>query len=218
MKTLAKKKYIKQIALTLSLVALVVWVVLGTGASLAWFTDTSPELNNIFHFADFDLEVSHRLDDGTWEKVDSETKVFDDEALYEPGYVQVVYLKAENKGEAPFELKTAVHVTEKTRAINVFGVSFDLQDYLRFGLVTAETEAAMDDAVSVREKAVEIADSKLLNYYETPEKTVLQPGEITYITLIVRMPEDVGNVANYRGETVPKVELGVIVQADQLRS
>ena len=76
----------------------------------------------------------------------------------------------------------------------------------------------MDDAVSVREKAVEIADSKLLNYYETPEKTVLQPGEITYITLIVRMPEDVGNVANYRGDTVPKVELGVIVQADQLRS
>ena len=55
MKSQAKNRLYKRIAFIISLVALVVWVILGTGASLAWFSDTSPEINNIFHFADFEL-------------------------------------------------------------------------------------------------------------------------------------------------------------------
>ena len=76
-----KKKPYKKIALALSLCFLIVWGVLGTGASLAWFTDTSNELNNIFHFADFELKVSHRTEDGDWEIVDSDTRIFDENAL-----------------------------------------------------------------------------------------------------------------------------------------
>ena len=83
----------KKIALALSLCLIIVWIALGTSASLAWFTDTSPTLRNIFHIQNFDLVVSHRLDDGTYEELDGQTQVFSDEALYEPGYVQVVYLK-----------------------------------------------------------------------------------------------------------------------------
>ena len=75
------KKQYKKIALTLSLAALIVWAILGTGASLAWFTDTSTEVKNIFHFADFDLSVSHKLSDGTYEEIDSQTKIFDDNAI-----------------------------------------------------------------------------------------------------------------------------------------
>ena len=79
MKPQAKKTPYKRIALALSLCALLIWAILGTGASLAWFTDTSPEINNIFHFAEFDLVVSHRLTDGKWQEVDSQTKIFDEE-------------------------------------------------------------------------------------------------------------------------------------------
>ena len=81
MKPKHKKTPYKRIALALSLCALIIWGILGTGASLAWFTDTSPEINNIFHFADFELEVSHRLTDGKWESIDGKTDVFDDEGL-----------------------------------------------------------------------------------------------------------------------------------------
>lgn len=214
MQSQTKNKPYKRIALTLSLCALLVWAVLGTGASLAWFTDTSPEINNIFHFADFELEVSHRFTDGTWEKIDSQTKIFDEEALYEPGYVQVVYLKIENKGDREFQFKTAVNVTGYTLATNVFGQQFSLQDYLKFGVVTTETEEDMKNSVPNRNKAVEIATSKLNNYYT--DTAVLGVGETTYVAVIVRMPEEVDNVANYRGETVPKVELGIIVTADQI--
>ncbi len=215
MKPQAKKRIYKQIALALSLFAIVIWAILGTGASLAWFTDTSPEINNIFHFAEFDLVVSHRLTDGKWEEVDSQTKIFNEDALYEPGYVQVVYLKVENKGTLPFEFYTAVNVNGCIQATNVFGQRFMLQDYLKFGITTADSEDAMKNNVPDREKAVEIADMPLHNY--DTETAVLEPGATKYIALIVRMPEEVGNVANYRGDTVPEVDLGITVKADQIK-
>lgn len=211
----AKKKTYKRIALALSLCALIIWGILGTGASLAWFTDTSPEINNIFHFADFELEVSHRLTDGKWELVDEKTDIFDDEALYEPGYVQVVYLKVENKGSVPFKFYTAVNVNGCSVATNVFGQQFLLQDYLKFGVTTADSEEEMKNSVPNREAAVKIANMLLHNYYET-SAFELAPNSTQYIALIVRMPEEVGNVANYRGDTVPKVELGITVKADQI--
>ena len=216
MKPQAKKRIYKQIALALSLCALLIWAILGTGASLAWFTDTSPEINNIFHFAEFDLVVSHRLTDGKWEEVDSQTKIFDEEALYEPGYVQVVYLKVENKGTVPFKFSTAVNVNGCIVATNVFGQDFMLQDYLKFGIKTADTEEEMKNSIPDRESAVEIASEPLHNYYETGAFE-LAPGGTKYIALIVRMPEEVGNVANYRGDTVPEVDLGITVKADQIK-
>lgn len=216
MKSQAKNTPYKRIALILSLVALVVWAILGTGASLAWFSDTSPEINNIFHFAEFDLVVSHQLIDGKWEEVDSQTKIFNEEALYEPGYVQVVYLKIENKGDREFEFYTAVNVNDCSVATNVFGQQFLLQDYLKFGVVTADTEQEMKDSVPDRQTAVEIADMPLHNYDTTT--AILAPGETSYLALIVRMPEEVDNVANYRGNDIPKVELGITVKADQIKN
>lgn len=216
MKSQAKNTPYKRIALILSLVALVVWAILGTGASLAWFSDTSPEINNIFHFAEFDLVVSHQLTDGKWEEVDSQTKIFNEEALYEPGYVQVVYLKIENKGDREFEFYTAVNVNDCSVATNVFGQQFLLQDYLKFGVVTADTEQEMKDSVPDRKTAVEIADMPLHNYDTTT--AILAPDETSYLALIVRMPEEVDNVANYRGNDIPKVELGITVKADQIKN
>ena len=71
----------------------------------------------------------------------------------------------------------------------------------------------MEELVSTRDKANAIADMKLQNY--STETAALEPGEVVYMALIVRMPEEVGDEANYRGDIVPKVELGIIVKADQ---
>ncbi|MBP3706396.1 MAG: hypothetical protein J6J13_04000, partial [Clostridia bacterium] len=62
-----RKKSYKKIAFVLSLAAIIVWTMLGTGASLAWFSDTSGEVKNIFHMAEFDLVVSKRTEDGSYE-------------------------------------------------------------------------------------------------------------------------------------------------------
>lgn len=203
----------KKIALSVSLALLLLWGLLGTGASLAWFVDTDGEVKNVFHFAEFDLEVSHRLEDGTWETVGQETKIFDDEALYEPGYTQVVYLKIENKGTVPFDFKTAVTVTDYTLATNVFGQSFQLQDHLKFGLTTADTEEALQAKVADRNLANKVATMPLSNY--ATEVASLDANGTVYMAIVVRMPEDVSNVANYRGDVIPRVELGLIVTATQ---
>lgn len=212
-----KNKIQKKLALTLSVCLLIIWMILGTGTSLAWFTDTSEEVTNIFHFADFELEVSH-LHNGDWKPIDGKTNIFDDEALYEPGYVQVVYLKVENKGDRAFNFKTAVSITKNnTPATNVFGQQFYLQDYLKFGVVTLDidNDGNMKELEN-RARAKEIATMKLNNY--STDVAPLEPGETSYIALVVCMPEEVGNVANYRGEIVPNVELGIIVKADQIKN
>ena len=213
--TKKNKTLYKRIALALSLCFLVIWAVLGTGASLAWFHDTSPEVTNIFHFAEFDLEVSHRLENGDWEIVDEKTQIFNEEALYEPGYVQTVFLKVENKGTVPFNFFTSVNVNGCNVATNVFGQQFMLQDYLKFGITISGTEGEMDASVSDRDAAVSVSHMPLHNY-ATETAVLAAKGEV-YIALVVRMPEEVGNAANYRGETQPKVELGITVKADQIQ-
>lgn len=214
MNTQAKRKPYKGIALALSLLAILLWAFLGTSASLAWFTDAPERVSNIFHFAEFDVEVSHRLEDGGWETIDGKTDIFDDQALYEPGYVQVVYLKVENKGTVAFDFYTAVSINEANTATNVFGDSFKLQDYLKFGVAIADSEPDMELAVENRDLAKAIATMDL-NDYATDVAT-LDAGATSYLALVVRMPEEVDNVANYRGDTVPKVELGIIAKATQI--
>ena len=206
-------KTYKKIAFSLSLVLIAIWGILGTGISLAWFSDTDEEVKNVFHFAEFDLEVSHQLENGDWEKVEQNTKIFDDEALYEPGYTQVVYLKIENKGTVPFDFKTAVSVADYTLATNVFGQSFQLQDHLRFGLTTADTETQLHEKVATRNQAKDLAVMPLSNY--STETASLDAKATIYMALVVRMPEDVDNIANYRGDVIPRVELGLIVTATQ---
>jgi len=210
-----RKKSYKKIAFVLSLAAIIVWTMLGTGASLAWFSDTSGEVKNIFHMAEFDLVVSKRTEDGSYEEINAQTKIFDDEALYEPGYVQVVYLKIENRGTVPFNFETAVSVNDYIPAVNVFGRMFNLQDYLKFGVAFAESESELEEKVTPRENATAIATMPLNNY--STEKARLKAGDEVYMALVVRMPKKVANEANYIGNTQPKVELGVIVNATQIK-
>ena len=156
----------------------------------------------------------YQLTDGNWELVDSQTKLFDEEALFEPGYAQVVYLKIVNNGDREFKFDTTVTVTGYTQATNVFGEKFKLQEYLRFGMITATTVQQMKNSIPDRDAAAQIATLELDQ--ETSESMILQPNGEAYVALVVRLPEAVGNVANYRGDTQPKVELGIIVNAQQV--
>lgn len=201
----------KKITWVLSLVALILWSILGTGTSLAWFTDTTPQLKNVFNFADFEVLAEYRLADGSYDDMDGETAVFDESALFEPGYTQVVRLRVTNVGEVPFDFLTAVILRSYVPGTNVFGQSFTLQDHLRFGLVAGD-EATVDAAVATRESAAALATQRLNTYHDP---IPLQAGKTAYVALVVHMPTQVGNVANYRGTPIPEVKLGISVTATQ---
>lgn len=215
-----KRKPYKRIALALSLCAIIGSALLGTGVSLAWFADTSEDVENIFHFADFEVKVSHYLpEEDAWEEITANTEIFDEEVLYEPGFTQVVYLKIENKGDHPFDFKTTVTPDSYVEGINVFGNKFKLQDHLRFGLVYDDSFDSLKDSVSSRGLAESIATEKLGNYYAdngySTGAAALNAEATTYAALVVCMPEEVGNEANYRDDDVPEVHLTIIVSASQ---
>lgn len=210
-----KTKKIKRTALILSVCLLILWSLLGTGATLAWFTDTSPAVKNSFLIGMIDLDVFYKNDVVTeYTEVDAATSVFNDKALYEPGYTQVVKLRIENNGDIDFDYKLAIDINGYVDATNVYGENFHLPDHLQFGVIFGDSEAELD-----RELAQMSADKMMnimcgANTYTEYDTTVKVGGE-RYAALIVYMPEEVSNEANYRGGKAPQVDLGITVYAQQ---
>ena len=123
------KKWTK-VALAFSVCLFIAWWALGTGATLAWFSD-SDTVRNEFRVGLIDLNVSFRNDIvEEYTPLQGTTKAFNDEALYEPGYTQVVWLKIENGGEVDFKYKFAVTVENVIRVLE-----------------TGENEVFVDEAV-----------------------------------------------------------------------
>ena len=207
-----KKKRIKNIALASSIVLIMVWALLGTVSTVAWFHEEDEIVNSI-HFGELEIELYHKVD-GNYEKVDSYTKIFDDEALYEPGYTQTVFLKVVNVGTVPFQYRLSVLPDKVTEAENVYGELFELPEYLRFGVVVRDSEEALLKEMESRDVARENAILPLETYKE--DRAELDVGCEQYIAIVIYMPEDVGNEANYRGEKQPEVTLAIEALAMQL--
>lgn len=212
-----KRKWTKA-ALALSACLFLLWWALGTGATLAWFSD-SDTVRNEFRVGQLKLDVFYRNDIITdYTPLEGTAKAFDDEALYEPGYTQVVYLKIESLGDVPFSYKVAVTVEDFTNGKNVWNEDIYLPDYLRYGVVFGESEAEVQRQVKNRLAARSNAlnDWGALGTWSEISPYTYDVGEDAhYAALIVYMPEEVGNGANYRGFTEPKVELGIMVFAQQ---
>jgi len=213
-----KRRKWKKTALALSACLFVLWWALGTGATLAWFSDVET-VRNEFKIGLLNLDVSYRNDRVTeYTPLQGATEVFYDEALYEPGYTQVVYLKIENLGDVDFRYKTVVTVKDYVNGRNAWGEEIYLPNYLRYGAVFAQSEDELEAMVEERLKARDHADQYWgpLDTWSKESPYVFKAEEAPhYAALIVYMPEDVGNVANYRGFTQPKVMLGVTVFAQQ---
>ena len=213
-----QKKWIKA-SLAISACLFVLWWALGTGATLAWFSDTDVARNE-FDFGLLQLDVDYRNDSMTgYDDLEGSTAVFNDKALYEPGYTQVVYLRLDNVGDVDFDYKVAVTVNNSNPAYNVWGEEFYLPNYLRYGVVFGESEADVQAQVADRLTAQSKADQDwniLDTWSEDSPYTFEVQDDYHYAALIVYMPEAVDNVANYRGGDKPYVELGVTVSAWQI--
>lgn len=206
----------RKAALALSACLFVIWWALGTGATLAWFSDNDA-VRNEFHTGLLKMEVSFKNDIVTeYTPLEGSSRVFYDEALYEPGYTQVVYLKIENLGDMDFNYRLAVTVNEVTLGRSVLGNEIYLPNYLRFGAVFAQTPEELEAAVADRLAARDQAQNQPLSTWSQVSEYTFEAGEDPhYAALIVYMPQQVGNAANYRGAEAPSIQLGVAVKAQQ---
>ena len=214
----------RKTALAFSAFLFILWWALGTGATLAWFSDVET-VRNEFLIGLLDLEVSYKNDLVTeYTPLKDATEVFHDKALYEPGYTQVVYLKIDNNGDVDFNYKVSVTVADATTGINAWGEEIYLPNYLRYGVVFAENESDLQEMVKDRLQSRSHATkewgslgtwSALSPYTHEVKKKLDNEKYAHYAAMIIYMPEEVGNVANYVGSSVPTVELGITVWAQQ---
>lgn len=218
-----KKRAWTKIALAFSVCLFILWGVLGAGSTLSWFVDSEPGIKNNFIVPELDLKVFYKNDVVTrYTEIDSTTKVFNDRALYEPGYTQVVYLRVDNAGDVDFTYKISVNASNYVDSINYYGQPLHLPDHLRFGVIFGDSEAELDREIARLQAGEDMAptlvdqmNNKLNTYSRVDDGIVVKSGQSRYIALVVYMPEEVGNEANYRGDTVPLVELGITLYAQQ---
>ena len=205
-------------ALLMSVLSLFLCFVMLLGTTFAWFTDSVSSKNNIITAGNLDIELKYAKlgADGkltSWEKVQDKSDIFDPNALWEPGRVEVVYLEVSNLGSLALKYQLGVNVYGEQTGTNVFGDTFKLSDYLVFTTVEMPTELT---TYTDREAAMLASGSAMgMKDYES-KTTNLEVGGVDYVALIIYMPETVGNVANYKtGTTAPSVTFGINLYATQ---
>ena len=207
-------------ALLTSVMALVMCVVMLAGTTFAWFTDTASTGVNKIQAGNLDIELAYKnaetmkesITDSRFETVTTDTKVFDESALWEPGHVEYVVLKISNAGTLALKYKLGINIAKEEGSKSVVdNKDFKLSDYIKFAVIDGDKSNLGRDAL-VAEAG---AGTELSKGY-TPEEKHLTKGEENTVTLVVWMPTSVGNEANYKtGEANPYIDLGISVAATQ---
>ena len=203
-------------ALLTSVMALVMCVVMLVGTTFAWFTDTASTGVNKIQAGNLDVKLEYKNSEQTaFAETNTNTKVFKDGALWEPGHVEYVVLKISNAGNLALKYKLGINIANEVGSTNVYGNEFKLSDYIKFAVIEGEANVA-DRTTLVA--AAERVGSKLINEGYSKESHLDTKDANETVTLVVWMPTGVGNEANYKvaeGITAPSIDLGINVVATQ---
>ena len=197
-------------SLLLSTLSLIMCVAMLLGTTYAWFTDSVTSGKNKIQAGNLDVELEYSTDMSAWNTVGEDTDLFED-CLWEPGYTQVVYLKVKNVGTLALQYKLGINIFKETKGKNVAGDEFKLSDYIKFG-TKADVTAAYETRDAAREDVS--TNAKVLSEPYTASGYMAKGAADKVIALVVYMPEEVDNVANYRA-TKPEIELGIELLATQ---
>ena len=204
-------------ALLSSVIALILCFSMLLGTTFAWFTDSVSSGVNTITAGNLDIELEYSKDYSTWAPVQDATQLFADVTLWEPGTTSVVYLRMTNKGTLALKYQFSMNIASETTATSVNGSTFKLSEHLKYGLV--DCTGVYDERNDARQAVAGSAES-LANY--SKNGTMVGKNDPAYVdqymALVVYMPEDVGNEANYRGNVVPTIELGLNLVATQQNS
>ena len=201
-------------ALLTSALALLMCVTMLVGATFAWFTDTASTGVNKIQAGNLKMEVTYKnTAGGSFEKVNKETPVFNNNALWEPGHVEYVVLKVRNAGSLALKYKLGINIASETGSTSVDGNAFNLSDYIRFAVLDGDQSSLGRDGL-----VAAAGNGAALNAGYTAENHLLAGTNNSekVVTLVVWMPTTVGNEANHMtGKTAPSINLGINVAATQ---
>ena len=209
------KKATKRALLT-SVMALVMCVVMLVGTTFAWFTDTASTGVNKIQAGNLDVKLMYSTDMQTWTEATEQTKLFDDNALWEPGYTQVVYLKVVNAGNLALKYEAGFSKNyTSNRGKNVNGDWYRVDNYLKIG--TAETTTKFANREDVWAAIAGSEKTLAKDFMLTNEWVTLKAREESKpFAVAIYMPTSVGNEANASRLKPSSVSgLGIEVRATQ---
>ena len=203
-------------ALISSALAILMCVAMLIGTTFAWFTDTASTGVNKIQAGNLDVKLMYSTDMQTWKEATDQTKLFDDHALWEPGYTQVVYLKIVNAGNLALKYEAGFSKNyTSNRGKNVNGDWYRVDNYLKIGTAETATKFANREdvwsAIAATEKTL-AKDVMLTDGWIT-----LKAGESSKpFAVAIYMPTSVGNEANASRNRPSSVSgLGIEVRATQ---
>ena len=203
-------------ALISSTLALLMCVAMLIGTTFAWFTDTASTAVNKIQAGNLDVKLMYSTDMQTWKEATDQTKLFDDNALWEPGYTQVVYLKIVNAGKLALKYEAGFSKNyTSNKGKNVNGDWYRVDNYLKIGTAETTTKFANREdvwsAIAATEKTL-AKDVMLTDGWIT-----LKAGESSNpFAVAIYMPTSVGNEANASRLRASSVSgLGIEVRATQ---
>ena len=203
-------------ALIFSTLAILMCAAMLIGTTFAWFTDTASTAVNKIQAGNLDVKLMYSTDMVTWKEATDQTKLFEDSALWEPGYTQVVYLKVVNAGNLALKYEAGFSKNyTSNRGKNVNGDWYRVDNYLKIGIAETETKfenrEAVWSAIATTEKTL-AKDVMLTDGWIT-----LKAGESSKpFAVAIYMPTSVGNEANASRLRPSSVSgLGIEVRATQ---
>ena len=201
-------------SLFMSAISLLLCISMLVGTTFAWFTDSVTSGRNTIQSGNLDVTLDY-WDGDSFEPVDGDVKLFDDAALWEPGYTEVAYLKVGNDGSLALKYQLNVNVYSEDPGTNKAGEEFKLSDYLVFKVVEIDevTVGTYDRAAAMAAAGSELG----LKSYNGEYKSLEKNGDADYVALVIYMPTTVGNEANHNGDA-PSIQLGVELVATQFAS
>ena len=207
-------------ALLTSVLALVLSLAMLAGTTFAWFTDTASTGVNRIVSGNLDVGLQYWGvgEDGqkTWLTAENSEDLFDKNALWEPGYTQIVYLKVKNNGNLALTYAMQITPVHETVGVNVDGEEFKLSDYIKFGWTTFTVNGA-GAPVALDREAAQTGVGEGAQLGTTLHRRAAEPMKASaeeLVALVAWMPENVGNEANY-STVQPTIELSLKVLATQ---
>ena len=207
-------------ALLTSVLALVLSLAMLAGSTFAWFTDTASTGVNRIVSGNLDVGLQYWGvgEDGkkTWLTAENSEELFDKNALWEPGYTQIVYLKVKNDGNLALTYAMQITPVHETVGVNVDGEEFKLSDYIKFGWTTFTVDGDGTPVALDREAAQTGVGggAQLGTTLHRQAELPLKADAEELVALVAWMPENVGNEANY-STVQPTIELSLKVLATQ---
>ncbi len=203
-------------ALVSSIMAMLLCVAMLAGTTFAWFTDSVTSARNTICSGNLDIELYYGTVNAAgdaiekWTKVDNSTKLFDENALWEPGYTETVYLQVANVGELALKYDIALAIYEVLLGKTADGKDIDLTKYIKADMLVSDTEIVYANRAAARAAATSAENIK-----DFALQGNLKSGEAKFVNIVAFMPETVGNEANHNGKNIPSITLGVNVLATQ---